>query len=581
VGIALLVWTLAAATGADDAHTWEDKHLETVLDAEGLALFRPGASDRIGFIRIVRHDVFTPDDPWPDFLNLAHFTTAEEIVARELLFAPGSPYDDRLEETARNLRSMFIYAFVRVVPVRRALDGALGVLVFMRDLWSLRFEQGFQVTGPSIDRLVLQLTERNVLGRAKVATLRFTMDPSQWSIGQTYIDPRVLLSNFSALESVDVFFSRKEGAFDGSRGLFIVGAPLLNLQQPWGFELISRYDIRTIRQLQNNETILWDAPGTPEVEAIPRVWGQRALDFEASLHRQTPLLAGRLIHRLSAGVGFTDNHVEAVPETRLPPHLEEAFAAEVLPAVRTTVFPFVSMHVFSPRFRLYEALDTFGVTEAVRLGPSLAVVVGAGSKALLSSSDTIFATGTIGTAHDPFGGLFEAAAEGSARLEDGRVINRVLSARLRFATPPAFAGRFLLRGDTTFRKGDITNVLVALGGDNGLRGYPSQAFFEFGASSAQGTIEWRSLPLDLWSIHLGVAAFYDAGTVFFDARDARLQHSLGLGVRFLFPQLNRGVYRVDVAAPLDELGLRVLLSFGDTQAVEHSRPAFDRLIPRR
>ena len=102
-----------------------------------------------------------------------------------------------------------------------------------------------------------------------------------------------------------------------------------------------------------------------------------------------------------------------------------------------------------------------------------------------------------------------------------------------------------------------------------------------GASLAQGTLEWRSLPIDLATVQLGVAAFYDAGAIFFEPADAAPHHSVGVGLRFLFPQFNRGVYRLDLAAPLDELGFRVLLSFGDTQAVEHGRAAFDRLVPRR
>lgn len=578
IALVPLVLSLALASPVDDAHTWEDAQLATVLEEQGLEAFRPEARDRVGFIRIVRHDVFTPDDPWPDVFNLAHLKTEEDVVARELLFAPGDSYD-KLEETARNLRDMFIYTFVRVVPVRKVDDGATGALVFTRDLWSLRFEQGFQVTGTSIDRLLLQLTERNVLGRAKVGSVRFTMDPSSWSIGETWVDPRIWGSGIRGLEDVDLYFSRATGAFDGSSGAFIVGAPLLSLSQPWGFDLRALYDVRTIRQIQNGAVITWDAPSTIEVEAVPRVWGQRAFDVEASVLRQ--FAAGPFVHRITAGVGLTDDFVEPVAETALPPHLADEFAAEVLPTVRRTLFPFVAFHAFSPRFRIYEDLDTFGVSEAVRLGPSLSVSAGAGTTAALSSSDTVFATGTFGTALDPLGGLFEAAVEGSARWENGSVVNRVFAGRLRFATPPAFAGRFLLRADATFRKNDVTNVFVAIGGDNGLRGYPSQAFFDFGASVAQGTVEWRSLPIDLASAHVGVAAFYDVATLFKTLDDAVPHHSVGVGIRFLFPQLNHGVYRVDLAAPLDERGFHVLLSFGDTQAVEHALPAFSRLAPRR
>lgn len=575
--LVLCLWLSVQLDGADDARTYEDGRLAAVLAQEGLVAFSPGPDERIAFVHLVGHEVFTPDDFWPDLFNLAHVQTARDVVERELLFGVGDGFD-HLEETARNLRAMFIFSLVRITPVRRVADGAAGVLVFVRDLWSLRFEQGFQVTGASVDRLLLQLTERNVLGRAKVASARFTMDPSSWALGQTLYDPRVWGGALEAGERVDVYFSRHSGAFDGAAGAAQLGAPLHSLQQPWGFDLGGAFDVRTQRQIQDGAILTWDAPGTLDVEQVPRVWGQRSFAVDGSVRRQFQAL---LTHRLALGLGFTDDHVAPVDETGLPPALAEAFARDVLPAVRRTLFPFVAYHGFAGRHRVYEDLDSYGVSEAVRLGPSLSVSLGAGSKAALSSSDTVFAAGAVGVALDPWDGLVEAAAEASARWEDGAVINRVLSLRLRLASPPRLAGRVLWRTDATFRRLDQTHTLVTLGGDNGLRGYSSQAFYDFGASVLQSTLEWRSLPIDLATVQLGVAAFYDTGAIFTLPRNAVARHSVGVGLRFLFPQLNRGVYRLDAAVPLNERGLRVTLSFGDTQAVEHARPAFDRLAPRR
>lgn len=575
--LSLCLLLAVQADGADDARTYEDGRLAAVLASEPLEPFHPEGADRIAFIRVVGHDVLMPDDFWPDWLNLVHVTTAQDVITRELLFAVGDPFQ-RLDESARNLRTMFVFSLVRVTPVRRTSDGALGVLVFVRDLWSLRFEQGFQVTGAAVDRLLLQLTERNLLGRAKVASVRFTMDPSSWALGETVFDPRVWGGDLEAGERFDLLFSRASGVFDGTSGYLTLGTPLRDLQQRWGFSLAGGWDARTMRQIQDGAVITWDAPATSQIEQLPRVWGQRTIEVEAALRRQFSAL---MVHRLALGVGLTDNFVEPIGETALPAHLQEPFAAEVLPAPRRTLFPFVAYHGFGSRHRVYEDLDSYGVSEAVRLGPSLSVVMGAGGQAALSSSDTVFAIGAVGVALDPLDGLVEAAAEGSARWEDGLVKNRLLSLRVRAATPARLAGRLLWRADATFRRYDETNTLVTLGGDNGLRGYQSQAFYDFGASIAQTTLEWRSLPIDLATVQLGVACFYDAGAIFTVPSAAVPRHSVGLGIRFLFPQFNRGVYRLDVAAPLDQPGWRVMMSFGDTQAVEHARPAFDRLVPRR
>src|SRR5690606_17237772 len=105
--------------------------------------------------------------PYPTFFNAFHWLTDEDVVRRELLFEEGGPYREvRVLETMRNLRSIGVYALARIVPVH-AEDGQVGVLVYVRDLWSLRAETDFQVTAGTVDRLLLQLTERNLFGRNK------------------------------------------------------------------------------------------------------------------------------------------------------------------------------------------------------------------------------------------------------------------------------------------------------------------------------------------------------------------------------------------------------------------------------
>lgn len=575
--LALLIAAVTPATTSSPRQlaSYEDERTTAVLAHEGLVAFTPTAADRIDFIRIVGHDVFTANDPWPDFLNLAHVNTAKDVVTRELLFGVGDGFD-KLAESERNLQEMFIFSLVRVVPVVQGQGQ--GVLVFVRDLWSLRFEQGFQVTGASIDRLSLQLTERNVAGRAKAASLRFALDPSTWSIGESYVDGRLWGGGLAASERIDILFARQDNALDGSVGSVLVGAPLASFEQAWGFDLVAAYDVRNVRQLQEGRALTYDAPRTPEVEQVARVWSQRALDVEASVRRQFQNI---LLHRIAIGAGVSDDFVEPNQQTDLPPALLADFSADVLPQVRRTLFPFVAYHGFSAKHRVYQDLDTFGQSEAVHLGPSLSVAMGAGAVAALSSSNTVFASGALGVALDPLDGLVEAAFEAGARYEDGAVVNRVLSVRLRMASAPVFFGRLVFRGDATVRKDDVTNALVSLGGNNGLRGYASQAFFGFGSSVAQGTLEWRSSPFAWQSVHLGLATFYDLGSVFVTTSDMVPHHSLGIGVRLLFPQFNRSVYRIDLAAPLDDIGLRVLFSLGDTQAVAHAQPAFERLAPRR
>src|SRR5262249_34832473 len=87
-----------------------------------------------------------------------------------------------------------------------------------------------------------------------------------------------------------------------------------------------------------------------------------------------------------------------------------------------------------------------------------------------------------------------------------------------------------------------------LGGDGRLRGYPSNYFV--GKDLVVYNLEYRSPPVELLSCQLGGAAFYDAGHAADDFRTLRLRHSVGLGLRALFPQLERIVFRADLGFPL-------------------------------
>jgi hypothetical protein len=574
--IPLLV-ALAALPAAGDspppapANTYEERRVEEVLVAEGLERFTPRPRDRIEFIKIVRHEVFTEHDPFPDFLNWFHWTTVEEVVARELLFAEGDRFDARIEETGRNLRTRFIFSLARTLPVRRVDDGKVGVLVFTRDLWSLRAEQAFQITGLTVDRLLLQLKERNLIGRDKQLGLRFQMAPATFALGQVYIDRRVWGSRFSFEESADVVFNLARAAPEGGVAQARFGMPLQSLSQPWGFDITGSFEATPFRQLKGSVVLPWDDPLTPEEEAYGRVWDRRALSLRAEVTRQH---GESFVQRLTVGAGLSDLFVTPNAESGVPLAQEPSFAAHAMPVPRRELFPFVAYKGFTSRFRTYRNLDSYGVSEVVRVGPAIAMEVRGGLLAAGSSMDFVALRGAAGHAGRWRGTLTEATVEASARWQRSRVVDRLVALRFRAATPHLLGVRAVTRLTTELRKNDLNHTLVTLGGDNGLRGYPSQAFFAYGASRLRWNLELRSIPFEWRSVQGGLAAFWDAGALFDDLDEIpRARHAVGVGIRFLFPQFNKLPYRLDLGVPLDGSGFMVVVSFGDTQAVEHAAPS--------
>ena len=91
---------------------------------------------------------------------------------------------------------------------------------------------------------------------------------------------------------------------------------------------------------------------------------------------------------------------------------------------------------------------------------------------------------------------------------------------------------------------------------------------ENGGGVSRNNFEYQS---SRWSfIHLGAAVFYEGGSVHESLSDYQWRHSVGGGLRLLFPQLNRSVFRFDLAKPLspypDGIYTRpVVLSIGSAQ----------------
>ena len=114
------------------------------------------------------------------------------------------------------------------------------------------------------------------------------------------------------------------------------------------------------------------------------------------------------------------------------------------------------------------------------------------------------------------------------------------------ASPPfARLARLVLYTETDAVRNDTRHTRYFIGGATGLRGY---AIGEFDGSTAfVAHVELRSLPVAVFSQRFGALLFYDAG----DASDSFAtlvpHHDVGLGLRWLIPQLNSAVLRFDWA----------------------------------
>lgn len=597
----MLCWCGVVASARADDETYERERLRKVLVAGHYERDPAPEGKRIAFVRIVQEDVFVEKElevpvllpefapTWP---NTFHWLTEKDVIERELLFREGDAYDEaKVQESIRNLRGLGTFSVVRSATVRTADPGAVGVLVYTRDLWSLRTETAFGGTGSAFSG-TLTLIERNLLGQNKQLALSAGIAPKTFSVGQGYGDGRLFGEKLSLSEGVAVIFNRDTGESEGSAGSVGFGHPFYDLAQEWSWGVGASYSVSVARSLIGGEVtgfqpsadgrsptpcaIGWPpqtrtvdervagAPRTLEPRCLAGVWEDRSVGASVSA---TYRHGTRTKQEYSFGWGFSHRAVDPNAETDLEPADEAIFREQILPRARRSVYPSLHYGLYLPNYAVFENLGTFGQSETVRVGPGAEMGVSFPIRAFGSSTDAMNVSGELKYTLADGGALGTASVNAGSRMEDGRVSDQRIGGGVAGATPPWFLGRFVAAAGWTARRRDTSNGQVVLGGDNGLRGYASGRFRVIGGSAVTGNVEYRSLPLDISSVQLGGVAFYDIGSVYETLRTAEVHHDVGLGLRILFPQVNRDVFRFDFGVPLDERGFAILFSYGTAQMI--------------
>lgn len=573
---------LARAQSGDE--NFERLRVEQYVAGSGLREDPAAEGKRIRRVVVVRREVFEGDDllvpvvlpafapTWP---NIFHGLTRESVIRRELLLSEGSTYRaDLAEESMRNLRGTGVIALVRIVPLATDEPGVVDLLVYTRDLWSLRLEEEFSGAGSAFEAAA-QLVERNFLGLRKSLAGRFSLAPDVYTFGQTYMDPRLFGGDLRLTEAFDVIFNRSSGAPEGSSGGLYFGRPFYNLAQRFAFDFTFAYTDFIWRDLRGGRVLGFDtrpgevhgkdcAIGSPTCIAL--VWDEARVRIDAGAHWRVGV---NYTQTFSAGAGYFDRQTSPNAETALLSSQEELFNAEILPPDRRDVYPYVRYQLSVPQWVVFTNLASYGLSESVQVGPVLDASLLTPLEALGSTGTGMSANASAGYVWARDDMLAELSAEVWTRLDRGNVVDQRAFVQLRAASPSFrwLWGRLIMRAYWDGRRNDSQRTLVTLGGSNGLRGYPAQYLFGRGASRVLWNFEYRTRPWALQSIRFGFVAFYDAGAVYTNSPQTDVRHGVGAGVRVLFPQFNRTVFRLDVGHAIGEPGFSVLLSYGGDQVV--------------
>jgi hypothetical protein len=514
-------------------------------------------------VHVVNLEVFSRREPvgrafaWA---NMFHRTTRESVIAREALFRAGDRYDQTLvEETVRNLRGSGLSNVVVVLPVASAAPERVDVLIVTRDIWSLRLNTDFEFQQGHLVYLSTSLSENNLLGWRKTAALVLDMDQGAVRVGPSYVDPNIRGTRLTLSASARVHYRREGGGTEGSSSGLTVAYPLYQLASRWGGSFSVGHGDSVVRRFLETRLAPVDFTTTPAVhERWPWIYRVRRFAATTAGVRSFP---GRVIQRVRFGHQYS---VVRPSFTRDFPDDDEAraeFAREIFPRSERVSSLFVGYSLFTPQYRVLRNIDSFDLGEDVRVGPSLDASASRAFTALGSERDFSGLALSAAWALALGGGFQRASAGWSARLQDGALIDKALSAGV-YAASPVIARALRLVGSlgANVLLDETQNRFYSLGGDTGLRAYVIGDLV--GKSEFLGHAELRSLALRVFSLRVGGLLFYDVGDAATPAVDpgggdlARALRSLaaltphqdfGLGIRLLIPQLDAYVLRFDWA----------------------------------
>ncbi len=561
-------WSVAAAAAGARAEPagslgrLERESVDEALARLGLAIDPSPEGKVIGRVHVINQDVFSRQDWYFHILNAVHRTTRPEILGRELLLAPGQRWDELLaDESVRNLQAtppLFfangerfgapqVSSIVALVPVASPVPGTVDVLAVTRDVWSLRFNTNFEFQRDRLSLLETALSENNLFGWRKQLAARFEMDLGRFGVGPTYFDPNVAGTRLTLLAAGTAWYTRGGHGYEGDNELLSLRYPLYSLASRWGagVDVIHRNEV--IRRFCDNELCPADVAGT----AVPFAYRRRELTADAGVLRSFGQV---VVQRVTLGYRFDRRRSLVPPDFPIDPanpDLAAEFLATWAPLPETRSEPYLRYQLFTARYGVFRGLDTFDLRENRRLGPLLAVEVAAGLPALGADFVAYPIGATAGWAVAPGGSAFGLAqVMASARARAGDFIDQRVGAVLYFASPPiANVARVVVAATTDAVRADTYRTRFFLGGDTGLRGYQIGEFQ--GTVAAAAHAELRTAPLAAYSQRFGALLFYDVGHAAASYDALVPHHDVGVGLRWLIPQLAASVVRIDWAIATD------------------------------
>ncbi|MDX1755702.1 MAG: BamA/TamA family outer membrane protein [Marinobacter sp.] len=502
------------------------------LQRQGDLLIPEGA--RIGWVRIVRRPIFDISDPEQDnvlyrALNTLNTPTWESALRAQLIFDEGDLYQpDLISESERILRQRE-YLAAAWVGVTRVCENDVEVSVLVRDTWTLLPSAGASRAGGE-NTTSAGLSDPNVFGSGKSLGVSHARGPDRTETGVNFDDPNVMGSHW---RTGFAYANRSDG--HGYSGY---------LEHPF-------YSERTLWRV--------GLSGVDDVREQSRFVGAKAIaDYRRNQQAASidvgRRLAERGVRKLRLLAGY---RYEALEFERLP----DEPALDVLPDNRTLSYPWLGFDYRENRFVEMANLTRLQRVEDVRDGMVWRTELGYSSRGLGATEDRIvlatdFRDALLAT--DASYTSYGLSQSGTYRLDEHRFENLQGTLSLDYFYGGAVRSkRWYTNLSFTAAHNLTADQQLLIGGDTGLRGYPSE--YQQGNRRAIWTLERRYFPD--WHpfklFRVGGLLFVEAGRAWFhDGRnsgpDDGILRDVGLGIRLGSSRIEvQTMLHLDVAFPLD------------------------------
>lgn len=497
-------------------------------------------------IKITTGDVFDEETAQKRVLarlvNAVHWETREAVVRREIWLQPGELITaEQAAELERNLRATGLFAEVSVRLLATDLADEVDLEVTTRDRLTLFLGAGASYVG-GVTGLRATVGEGNLFGYGDRIAASFAKNSDgEFRGALAYTDLHVL----DSWHTSTLRLSRTD---EGDSIDFDLRRPFKHLADPLGYGFGLRHDDQEVDYYRGGDSLA------------------KVSDHRRGIFGDLSWANGPTDRRRFAGfVWDLEQHDyqpatgPLAPEIRVPGATQSAFAG------------LQANWAIIDGYRKVDDIDTIDYVQDITLGLFFGTTIGArwrhedGAGGDLQPELAANASWAVEPITDWF---VDLSARGGLRWDGGEAVgwrtNFGLWTFLRTNERNTIGCSATL--DAVEEKQDLP-IELTLGEDNGLRGYPAREFA--GTSRLRINCEDRfDTGIEIATLRLGAVAFFDTGWVGDHDALGRPYRSAGVGLRLgSKPLLGDGVFRLDVANPLDDVpgepgGWKVSLSVG-------------------